>query len=70
MEKSADEIIEGQHRPASVPVDQEPARRIADHRGERLHELEADRLGEGQSALGQNRRQHEQNAVGRPEEAE
>jgi hypothetical protein len=51
MKKRPDEIIQEENRPAAVTVDQKTASRIAEHRRDRLDELEADCLGERNSTM-------------------
>ena len=70
MKERADEKIQKQHRPPAVAIDQEAAGRIAEDGGQRLHQLEGDGLGQRNAALLQDGRQHEQDAVRRPQKAE
>lgn len=70
MKERADEVIEEQDWAATIPVNEEAASRIAKEPADRLNELEADRLGERDASFGQDGRQHEENAIGGPQESE
>ena len=70
MEKRADEIIQEQHRPAAIAVNEETAGRIADEGRDRLDEQKTENLPELETALNQNLRQHENDAVRCPQKTE
>src|SRR4051812_49209094 len=70
MKKCADEVIEKEHGPTAEPVDEETASSVSDKCRDRLDEQEDENLSELETALHQDLRQHEYDAVRRPQEAE
>src|SRR5262245_35554601 len=70
MEESADKKVQEENGTAAVAIDKKATTRIAEEAANRLHQLEGDGVGERYPTLGQNCRQHEQNAVRRPQKPE
>src|SRR5215475_7423732 len=69
MEKSADEIVEEEHRPSSITINPETASSIAEHAADRLNKLIGNRPRQRDALLRENCGEHEEDAVRRPKES-